>query len=178
MARNRLDLDLIQRVDFGSDGSDLILRAGRRRLTPVTSSATALTGNSPDFTSSAAMRVRAVSEGRGDAQRARGRTGRSGERALGCERRARAGPRAGERAQGKLAVGKGCWVGLPAGLGRLRGKREWADAGGKGERGPGWEAGPRGREGGPPGLGWGEGKWAMGRFECWVSFPFLFSFLF
>ena len=31
-----------------------------------------------------------------------------------------------ERAQGKEAAGKGCWVGLPAGLGRLRGKREWA----------------------------------------------------
>ena len=47
-------------------------------MTPVTSSATALTGNSPDFTSSAAMRVRAVSE-TGRATRAAER----GERALG-----------------------------------------------------------------------------------------------
>ena len=99
MARNRLDLDLISGVDFGSDRSDLILRAGRRRLTPVTSSATALTGNSPDVTSSAAMRVRAVSEGRGDAQRACGRTGRSGELALGCEHMLGAGP--GKRGRGE-----------------------------------------------------------------------------
>ena len=32
---------------------------------------------------------------------------------------------------------------------------------GEGQSGPGWEAGPRGREDGPPGLGCGEGKWAM-----------------
>ena len=51
----------------------------------------------------------------------------------------------------------------------------WARGRGKDE---GWAAGPLGRESGPPGLGWGEGKWAMGRFECWVSFPFLFPFLF
>ena len=114
MARNRLDLDLISSVDFGSDRSDLILRAGRRRLTPVTSSATALTGNSPDFTNSAAMRVWAVSEGRGDTQRARRRTGRSGERALGCERVLGAGP--GKRGRGEGLLGRAAgWFGPSAG---------------------------------------------------------------
>ena len=60
MARNRLDLDLISSVDFGSDRSDLILRAGRRRLTPVTSSAAALIGNSPDFTKTGAPGVKST----------------------------------------------------------------------------------------------------------------------
>jgi len=55
MARNRLDLDLISGVDFGSDESDLILRAGRRRLTPVTSSAAARDGSSPEFTKSGTL---------------------------------------------------------------------------------------------------------------------------
>jgi len=49
---------------------------------------------------------------------------------------------------------------------------------GEGQSGPGWEAGPRGREDGPPGLGCGEGKWAMekkgGRGLGWILFPFLF----
>ena len=110
-----MDLDLISGVDFGSDRSDLILRAGRRRLTPVTSNAMALTGNSPDFTSSAAMRVRAVSEGRGDAQQARGRTGRSGELALGCERWAARG-KGRERGAGWALLGqareRASWVEL------------------------------------------------------------------
>ena len=106
--------------------------------------------------------------------RGRRRKGRGSCRQLwptrqwGAARRCRAG-RTGERSRAE----RGGRV-----LGRARGKREWAGAGGKGESGPGWEGGPRGREGGPPGLGWGEGKWAMGRFECWVFFPFLFSFLF
>ena len=50
MARNRLDLDLISGVDFGLDRSDLTLRAGWRRLTPVTSSAAARFRSSPEFT--------------------------------------------------------------------------------------------------------------------------------
>ena len=101
-----------------------------------------------------------VAERAGRASRARVCGG-----ALGYARRARARPRAGERAQGKEAAGKGCWVGLPAGLGRLQGKREWAGAGGKGESGLGWEAGPRGwMLGCFPGLGWV------------LSFPTLFYF--
>ena len=59
-AWTRSDLDLILRVDFGSDGSDLILRAGRRRLTPATNSAAALVGNSPDFTETGALGVKST----------------------------------------------------------------------------------------------------------------------
>ena len=61
------------------------------------------------------QRVRAVSEGRGDAQQARGRTGRSGELALGCERRAVRGEER-ERGAGWALLGqareRGSWVEL------------------------------------------------------------------
>ena len=60
MAQNRLDLDLISGVDFGSDRSDLILHAGRRRLTPVTSSAAARDGGSPEFAKSGTPGVNAT----------------------------------------------------------------------------------------------------------------------
>ena len=63
----------------------------------------------------AAMRVQAVSEGRGDAQQARGRTGRSGELALGCEWRAARG-KGRERGAGWALLGqareRGSWVEL------------------------------------------------------------------
>jgi hypothetical protein len=69
-AWTRSDLDLILRVDFGSDGSDLILRAGRRRLTPATNSAAALVGNSPDFTETGAPGVKSTRVWIWDDQRA------------------------------------------------------------------------------------------------------------
>ena len=48
------------RVDFGSDGSDLILRAGQRRLMPATNSAAALIENSPGFTVNGAPGVKST----------------------------------------------------------------------------------------------------------------------
>ena len=76
-----------------------------------------------------------------------------------------------------------CWAGLSVegretATGRERertGLRCWRQGADRPVRS---ELGPRERKSGPPGLGWGEGKWAMVRFECWFSFPFLFSFLF
>ena len=69
-ARTRSELDLILRVDFGSDGSDLIMRAGRRRLTPATNSAAALVGNSLDFTETSAPGVKSTRVWIWDDQRA------------------------------------------------------------------------------------------------------------
>ena len=84
----------------------------------------------------------------------------TGERALGCARRARAGPRAGERAQGKEAAGK----------------RETRSRAGRGRgTGPagllGRAAGWFGPSAGEEGVGWcgrerrertGLGSWAAG----------------
>ena len=78
-----------------------------------------------------AMRVRAVSEGRSDAQQARGQMGRNGELALGCGRRARAGPRAGKEGVGRCGrerrerTGLGRWA---------AGKGRWAARFGMGRR--------------------------------------------
>ena len=104
----------------------------------------------------AAMRVRAVSEERGDAQQARGRTGRSGELALGCEWRAARG-KGRERGAGWALLGqareRGSWVELgwtDRGSGLGQGEWCWAVAWGldrnvkelaregKRENGPQW----------------------------------------
>jgi len=69
-ARTRSELDLILRVDFGSDGSDLIMHVGRRRLTPATNSAAVLVGNSPDFTETGALGVKSTQVWIWDDQRA------------------------------------------------------------------------------------------------------------